>query len=333
MLFLPNGEEFCDKNKMTLQIIYTPEADKFCLGEIDRIGRRTRGDSVLDNLRGNYSRLRKRVSNLPETVGVVSYNLWFKKEAERIREEADNKSTTYLPLAILEQLVELSKLDLKNPMDANYFYRAFSRIIAHPAILNDKSLAYSAPIIFGSSIPAYDGVRERYTKLLSTLKDDSNPENTNAGLITPHLEELLEVMERFPRLSDLEEVRKKVEVKFKRNKVSREFPLCYLPDAYFPSFTTVSLTEGIQTPDFVEGMIRYIKLGCEAQGKTEIPPEVQKEIDSWSSDKFGETKLVFSLDELLGSLPERKTIITDTYIVDINPQLMELGFESIEINQ
>ena len=30
---------------------------------------------------------------------------------------------------------------------------------------------------------------------------------------------------------------------------------------------------------------------------------------------------------------ERKTIITDTYIVDINPQLMELGFESIEINQ
>lgn len=307
-----------------IQVIYTPEADYFCLGEVDRIGRRVVGDPVLEKLKGNYAKLREEFPNLPQTAGVVSYNVWFKREARKMREEVDNKSVTYLPLAILEQLVELSKLDLSDPMNENYFYRAFARIISHPAILNDNTLAYNPAILFGSNIPVFDNTRERFIRDFDKVKGKVGLETGN------FFKEAIEILSKFPKLADIEEVRKKVEERFQKNKVSRGFPLYYMPDIYFNAFNTVNLSGGIETPDFVEGMLKYIKLGCEAQGLEGIPENVQREIDSWSSDRFGETKIAFNLEELLSRLPEPKTIITDCYIVDKHPEIAELGFESHE---
>jgi len=79
-------------------------------------------------------------------------------------------------------------------------------------------------------------------------------------------------------------------------------------------------------PDGIEQALRD---GCRLAGRADADERVA-EMKGPAKDLFGSTKDCTTLGELLRSLPEPRTLITDLYIVDHFPELAEIGFEPVE---
>jgi len=311
-----------------LQIIYTSETDDFRLSDFELfISHRHSNDPLLQKLRDNYQRLRHSFLNLPNKVGVVTYPDCFKRDSREFLDEIEGHTSTYQPLELMDRALKLKNEDMDNPIARQYVDRALSVIISHPALCMDPEIRNRAKFYFLTAIGSSQMVLAALRKPLNGSQITESTEYIQREL----KEAERAIKEAYPGFEELDDMNAFILERFQRNRVSRNFPLYFLPkDGGLTNFYSVSLAEGIETPDFVEGMLKYIRLGCEVQGLNKIPDSVQAEIDSWSKDLFGQTKRANSLDELLSSLPQPQTIITDTYIVDRFPQLAEIDFDAHE---
>jgi len=310
-----------------LRVIYTPEADEFRLNNVERImSIRNPKNPLLQKLRGNYRKLRQPFPDIPEQVGVVTYNNLFKNVSKRMLSELENPDTTYMPLVVLEEACNLRNEDLENPIKRDYVYRAIGRVMHHSSVLLDRQLTSSAPIMLSSNIPSFQKVLQEFRKAKKLLEKEKAPE-----MWCRTLEESIEVLKKMPTFDDLGKVKDDIQKRFEANKVSRGFPLYYLPrDSYFASIDLVGLEDRVEIPEIYEKTIEYIREGCRVSGLDEVPPKVQEELDALKRYRFGETRDLHTLDELLKLLPEPQTIITDLYIVDHFPELVERGFKAYE---
>jgi len=309
-----------------LRIIYAPETDNFRLGDVDMYGDRYVGDSLLGKLRKNYGALKEAFKELPSKVGVVTYPFLLKNESHKMFGKIENPSTHYMPLAILKKILDFEEsLDLDNPLAVEHFYRATNLLISNPACLD---LRARKEVCGSMTIPAAEKAKAKLRDASKRYLDAGNQE------ISKGLNEVLKIFnEIYPTFEDLERVYKEVQKNFDRNKVSANFPLYFLPtDFFLPSLFSVSLEEKIERGHIIDTILECLKAGCEATDQREIPEDVRKSLEVLQKDRFGQTKSFENLDDLLNSLPLPKTIITDTYIVDNFPKLVEIGFEAYEFS-
>ncbi len=316
-----------------LRIIYTSESDNFRLDAFEMISLRSPEKGLLQGLKECYEKLKQNFPDLPQQVGVVTYDDFFKGLSKNMLKEIDNPQSSYMPLDILEQVLKFEEVDLDNPLDRNYAYRALGRIVSHPAIILDDRLINNPTVLYSQTIPDFihikkltQGALEKARKLDPETPDQNEIKKAHVS----ELEKLLGVFSEFPTFEDLRKVYENVKKSFEKNKVSREFPLYFSPPDSPPSLYSVSLVNKIETPEFLEGLMELLHAGCKASGFDKVPEKVQEEIDSLKRDMFGETKRADTLDELLSKLPEPKTIITDLYIADVFPELVKRGFEAYE---
>ncbi len=236
-------------------------------------------------------------------------------------------------LDIFKQVLKLENLDFDNPLNVNYAVRAINRIVSHPAIILDDKLMYRPAVFYSSNMPNFIIIQEEFEEEFEKVKQ-KKPETSEQEELKKNLVSILEkglgIIKKFPNFNDLRGFYEEVKEKFEKNKVSREFPLYFLPLNYSSSLYTVSLDEGIEVLDSFSEIMEYILLGEGVERPEDLPEPIQKKLDKLKRDKFGETKRVESLDELLRKLPEPQTIITDVYIADCFPQLAENGFEAYE---
>lgn len=300
-----------------LQIIYTPEADNFRLNDIEMIGDREVGYPILSKLRKNYGKLKESFSSFPLTIGVVTFPFLFKEHSRTIYGEIENPTTHYMPLDILKKILDLKTLNLSEPLAREYFCRATTLLLTHPACL-DGSLRGRREVMLGMCIADAMKAKQELGNVATLAKE------RGCSKIFNKLNKAKKIIgEIYPSFEDLEKFYEDVLKRFEKNKVSKDFPLYFLPTGFsFPLSYTVSLEEKVEQMKFM------------TQDLKEIPPEVKRVMEGPKFDKFGETKMIGSLDDLLKIIPEPKTIITDLYIVDHFPQLAEIGFDAHEyINQ
>lgn len=320
-----------------LRIIYTPETNHFRLSDTDmcRIYRKP-GEPATNQLRNNYKKLKKEITDLPNKVGISTYHFVLKnfmlRDLREIKEYPALKfTTTYTPLDILEAALKLEKEDVTNDVAREYVSRMFDMLLNSPAFDHSSKDASLGPEGWAnlSMIPVYEGLFKSMKKGISQVKrEEIPPEN-------------LKILDKLEKISDkIDDIRPKWELlkglylhfltSFKANKVSRGFPLYYLSKSMYPFLYTVSLEEKIETPESV----KYFLNSFEAMKKQGKFDENVKKTEKWfleqRIDHFAKTKQIDDLDILLKSLPEPKTIITDTYIVDKLPQLKDIDFETIE---
>jgi len=309
-----------------IRIIYTPDADEFKLPDREMFGLRNPGDPLLQKLRGNYAQLRERdFQDLPEKVGVVSYDMSFRRFSRDNLKEVGDSSTTYLPLAVVDKMLELKSEDMDNPVARSYVDRALDVLMAPlmmsipPNILGNKLMALGAL-----------GAAKGTSNHIKSLERDLQGMGGNSEMLGIIRETIKKIDEVYPDFKDIEEMRERVLERFKLNKVSEDFPLYFLDSRSPPSNYLVGLEDKIEKSGIWESMMGYIKLGCEASGYDEIPEDVQRELDKYDRDVFAQTQRVDSLDAMIKALPEPKTIITDVYIADCFPGLVDRGFEAHE---
>lgn len=316
-----------------LQIIYTPEADNLRLSDIEMIGPRQPGDPLLKNLRDNYQKLRGKITDLPSKVGIVTYEFLFKQYSREMLEEVKssqliNSTTNYILLDVFREALNLRNENyLDNALAENMVYRNMMYLMSHECVCLDRELISKKAVFFSSTISSAERVIGGFNQSLEKLK-----ELDEGGKLTSSIENITEKLkEIYPNFNQLEEVHQEIKKRLKANKVSESFPLYFLHrDYFFASMYSVSLAEKIETPDYLPRFLEYIKEGCKASGLNEIPENVKKMIIVGQKDRFGETKRINTLNELLDKLPNPKTIITDMYIVDRFPELAKIGFDSYE---
>lgn len=310
-----------------LNIIYTTDADEFRLGDVNMYGEKYINDPTVEKLRRNCNVLRERFPQIPNKIGVVTlpflFKQWFRKEVQNI----EDPTTSYVPLDIIKRVLDFKDEDFENPLVREYVYRSTSLLFSHPSITLDPELRSKKEIITSMCILDAQKVRKILEEAIETTK-----EKVGEGEIVQTLRKVHGLIgEIYPKFKDLERVYQKVKERFEANKVSREFPLCYLPrDACIPYMFSVSLEEHIERDPIIDTTLEYIAEGCKASGMAEIPKHIREQVERLQKDRFGETKMVDSLDDLLGVLPEPKTLVTDTYIVDQFPQLKEREFSTKE---
>lgn len=313
---------------MTLQIIYTPETNPYKLMDFQTCKlNRHPGDPQLEALRSTYQRLKLSVPNLPNKVGIVTYPDEFNDASRKLLEEIEKPQSTYQPLELLDKALKLKDEDLTNPIAREYVDRALCVLIEHPALVMSPGIRSRKKFFTLSALASSQKIASMLRELDKQVVEKTSESSYHQIIDTA----LGEISRAYADFRDVEDMHAYVLERFNANKVSRNFPLYFLPEDYqLPFIYSVSLENKIETPDFAVGVLETINLGCKALGYPRIPEEVQREIDSWNIDKFGETINVNSIEKLLSSLPQPKTIITDTYIVDCFPQLAKIGFESFE---
>ena len=309
-----------------LQIIYTPETDHSRLSDTGIWGWKQPGDPSTQRLRVNYQKLRENFQNLPLKVGIVTYNTLFKEESGRLLAEIEDPTTTYMPLDILKCAVDLRNEDTNDAISREYALRTLRHLLTHHSIMFDDNLSARKEILFASMIPL---AKEALGILQESAgKTDSEIESKFASLSDKIIST---IKGNYPtNYNQLEVVYQEVVRKFEANKVSKDFPLYFLPSPYTPVLYSVSLVDEIETPEYIPEILKILELGCKASGLNKIPDDMKKRVMAGQKDKFGETIRLLQLEELLKILPEPKTLITDLYIVDQFPEIAKIGFEAQE---
>lgn len=317
-----------------LQIIYTPNADDFRLSDIEKIGWQQPGSPAVQNLRTNYQKLREKFQNLPLEVGVITsqerLKKYSRKKLKELKDAAIVKSTTtYMPLDILRKTLELRSKDLTDPLVGEYVYRTLDYLMCNSSLTLDKSLIQrmTNTILLGPCMPLIEGVQVKLQKVIEEVQKTKNFDEQFDKIG----EEMIKIRKMYPTWDDFNALYEHISQRFKANKVSESFPLYFFPpENCLSSLYSVSLLDEIETPECIPKILEWIKKGCEVRGLKEIPEDVKRTVMIGQKDKFGETKMIGSLEKLLNQLPESKTIITDLYIADHFPQLAEIGFDSYE---
>src|SRR3989344_964028 len=295
-----------------LRIVYTPDAKNFRIDNLIPYLVRYTADPSSERLRNSYQKLRAELPDLPPKVGVVTFDVITKAFHHKTLE---NSSTPYYPLEIFERVLALegegcSKIAIE------YFMRETESLVLHYSVLNNpkreiRRMAIRIPFI------------QKFKEISSNLKEIGKLDRIADHVDIEHLKELIGQLK-----IDFEDVRGVYQIilkDFEQNKVSREFPLFYQHWSYSEhELGIVSLIDETEPLDSVKELFELAK----KMGYKQTIDKFTK--DSPKIDKFGETTHVDGLETLLQSLPQPKTIITDTYVVTLFPQLAEQGFSSHE---
>lgn len=138
------------------------------------------------------------------------------------------------------------------------------------------------------------------------------------------------MIKTYPSFDNVRDIKDRIEAQFNRNKVSKEFPLFYLPVSLrwdHLSFLLFDLAERLVCPPET----KIIKDWLEKYYKGDSAfDDLKKEIENKTELVFGETQVRKNIEDLLRGLPEPKTIITDIYPSDHCPELLEREFEAFE---
>jgi hypothetical protein len=151
-------------NLEPVKIIYTKNADKFKLPNILSELPRYEDDDLLQEKRINYNSLRQKISDIPSKVGVVTVDEMIKRihneEYKNICEIVKEKKvfTTYVPLLILKEALELKKEDSTNRLTKEYVYRKLTGLFSDISMSYDKTIPskYRALSILFPNTPALE---------------------------------------------------------------------------------------------------------------------------------------------------------------------------------
>lgn len=322
--------------KEKTKVVYVRDAHRFILDEFLMFDRSV-GDPAVDSLRKNYAELRQKV-NLPEMVGVVTYSSIIRRECDRYLAELEpeeNKRTTahYIPLEALERMLMIKgelEVDGKNSLTREYAYRMLGALALNSLILLERNKPQQAAYLMAASnIPHALYAIEILADMHRTFKESGNDLPAAEHIF----QEARRVMDSMASWQGIEELHSIIKTRFALNRVSREFPLRFQPQGWIPpALYSVSLVERVEVGKGYEGIVDLLTAGSKASGQERIPQDIMDHIEQlYKKDKFGATKRADKFGDLLLSLPEPKTIITDTYIADAFPEIVENYFESVEI--
>ncbi len=308
-----------------LQIVYKQDTDQFRTdpeGDFSCIRFNQVG---LHGLKSNYDKLRSKI-NIPSNVGIVTFPICTRSLCKSIP-PVEGSATNHRLLAVLENILELEKEPQDSFIDTEFVYRQMGVLMHHRAITWDEDFFNKYLILFAhvSCSPAAKRVFNEVIQTFDGIDED-----------TPQLNKILatarKMIETYPSFKDVGVVKEKIEAQFKRNKVSKEFPLFYLPTClkYEPlSFFLFDLTEKLVYSPMDKVLIEWLKTYHEHDSAFD---SLRKETEKKKGLVFGETQVRKSLDDLLRDLPEPKTILTDIYPSDNCPELLEREFEAFEFN-
>ncbi len=319
-----------------LRIIYTPYADKFRLNSISSIFSKYRGDPETNAMREAYATLRERVPDLPEIVGVASLDEIMKRYEFRMRKEMETDgivpmTTTYFPLDILDAAIKLRDEDSSTPLGAEYVIRTLMVLLAHPSMIpsmignQDRPGWVTEALLVGSSIPRMNQCAQLLQNLMDRMRETGEDDMLE---LEPRLKDDVVFLREMGDWGKIERVRDWFYERFGANRVSRGFPLIFMkPALEMLELASVKLDDRYEErtwPEGLEGILRKVASTEDDAGK------LLAELKCPAKDFFGRTERFVLIEELLGSLPEPKTLITDLYIVDHFPDLTKMGFEPLE---
>jgi hypothetical protein len=319
--------------KEKTKVVYVPDAHKFILGEFFMYDRPI-GDPALNSLRKNYAELRQRV-NLPEKVGVVTYSGIIKRECQRHLaelepDESKRHTAHYIPLEALERMLKIREelnADSKNSLTREYAYRMLSVLASNSLILLDKDRPQQAGhLMTACGIPHAMQARDILIDVQMAMKDKMPGSETS-------IQEAIDNMNSMTSWQGIEQLHSLINARFALNKVSREFPLHFQPRGWMlPALYEVSLVERVEIGKGYDYFVDLLSKGYRASGQGSLPEAIRQHLDQlYKKDKFGSTIRAERFGELLLSLPEPRTIVTDVYIADAFPEIAETDFESVEI--
>ncbi len=307
-----------------LNIIYVPETSDFRDGGVLGICSVQNNESAA-LLREKYKKIKETFPWLPKELGIASHNLLFKAFAKRDADKIENRTTSYLPLDLLERALKVRTEDFSDSLSRECAYRTISSLIIHPAIsMNDDLTNTMGNLVpYCAAIPHLEGAIDISKQCTQEIKNEE---------ILSYLKSISEHIESLPRWELLQNIYNHVLKTFEANKVSRDFPLNFYPSKiYFPELFSVKLEDRLETPEYLREVENGIKDNLRILGFKDIPAEFAEQLRMLQKDFFGETRRVeTNLELLLETLPAPKTILTDTYIVDIFPQLKAMNFETFE---
>jgi hypothetical protein len=319
-----------------LRIIYTPDADKFRLACVSSCFPKFKGDPETNAMRESFSKLREKVPDLPAIVGVATFNDVLRAYTSKMREKMKGNdmapmTTTYYPLDVMDAAMKLRDEDLANPLTAEYVYRSLSFLLLHHSVIvNDDAPGYvNSAIIIGPNIPGMElSARELQDLLCEVGKTDDNGPRRK---IEASLRRGLDFLSGTGSWEKIGRAREWFYERFGANQVSRGFPLFFMKPAYsVVELATVSLEDKYEERKLPDGFEEIFRAGCRlAQGEVDADERLS-ELKGPAKDFFGRTESFTLMEELLGSLPDPKTLITDLYIVDHFPDLKKTGFTPIE---
>ena len=111
-----------------IRIIYTPNADRFKFKDWSIGSEKYACDLEVIGMRQAYAELRSVAPELPQTVGVVTYNDCFKYHVENMRSEmamhgVKHPTTTYLQLDLIDAVYRVKNEDISNLLMLESCYR------------------------------------------------------------------------------------------------------------------------------------------------------------------------------------------------------------------
>jgi hypothetical protein len=314
-----------------LRIIYVPDAKKYKRETFESSYINPQGKSSKE-LREAYQNLRSKVNDLPQRIGVVSFDwqapLFKRLLYERDLEEDEEPMKGYLPLVILRDALKLKeKEEVGNALIGEHIYRSLMLAFSQAALsLEQDALRHIYPDALATNHNMFITLKQKMGSCIEKM-GAGNVDQESLTL----LKELLEMVDR--RDLGWDHIQKRYEAflkRFQKNRVSEDFPLVYLtPGLRPPLLYGVKLTDRTHTPRNLNPVIDILKKGYEAAGE-EMPADLPLLADL-RRDLFGRSQEFDSLDSLLKFMQKPHTLITDTYIVDHFPQLEKRDFETIEI--
>ena len=315
-----------------IHIIYTPNSDLFRFDNTEMY-RSMYGlcENTREKLRVNCEHLRKTVPDLPETIGVVTYlqpiRDFFHESESLIKEFGSiDYFTTFLPLTILRTALKLEKEEIKDLVDAEYFYRNVKYLFCNPSILLDKTIPKNLEFLIPlMTTIAHAQISKRQIKELGEKSKVQLP-HLNVSSV---LEQAVQNIESFPMNRDkLKQIEEYYEERFRANQVSESLPLYFYPPNFKPTKYTVYLQKEPEIPKEIQDFLDMINSTIDDQ-----PEAIQKMMRKCIKDRFAETVMFYpDFSIYLERLPEPKTIITDLYIVDAVPELQDLEIITTEFN-
>jgi hypothetical protein len=329
MIFLSLGLKMAN-----LRIIYTPDAYDFLPSVFPRFANYYDGNPTLKQLRRNYASLRKAFPNIGDSVGVVTTDKNFRDFLGLWNEEAKDSclldvDSTYLPIHLLDSALSLRDGG-SNEMAPGLAPRVLDDLLSSEFFLLDTRMLNDRKegnLFYGCMAPLLKRAIDRLGELEEDFRSDGNELGYKRVL-----EVRSEVEKSNISWSALERLRDYFLARFEVNKVSRGFPLHYVPAETFPSsFYRVSLRDEVRIPGDAKRAFENILKAFEGD-RLDVSTIVGLRADylGFHEDLFGKATSEPSLVFLLDSIEEPKTIITDLYIVDLFPELKNVDFETSE---
>jgi hypothetical protein len=276
------------------------------------------GDPVTQALRNNYAALRQAVPELPEAVGVVTYHEVNKCSCVHMRNDLRSsgflgREPRYAELDMLEALLKMRDQDISDPLVEESIYRVSMYLL--PLIMMDKevdALGYRGSMLafpFAiTSFPMIASIFDKIADMPATHRDFSGV-----------LKRADEIKRELPNWDTLQSIHDHVAARFAKNRVSRDFPLYSFPPGWLLVKTYgVGLRDEIVTPGDISKILSVFK--------GEDLEDVTKAMAVHLQDLFGVTVPVHGFDQLMASLPQPRTLITDLYIVDEVPQIADMDY-------